>query len=157
MIITSGFIIPDDRVIPVKGAGISDINRNSFWFDPWGESVTHKGIDIFAKEGTELLSSTYGIVLYRGEFGRGGNVVAVLGPKWRIHYYAHLKEIKTGFFTPVSPGKLIGSVGRTGNAAKTPPHLHYSILTIIPYPWRADSSIQGWKKIFFLNPYKEII
>ncbi len=156
IIILSGFLTPDDRIIPVKGGGINDINRNSFWSYPWGKSVTHKGIDIFAKEGTDLFSSTYGIVLFRGEFGRGGNVVAILGPKWRLHYYAHLKEISTGFFNPVYPGEIIGTVGKTGNAANTPPHLHYSIMTLIPYLWRADSSIQGWKKIFFLNPYEEI-
>ena len=57
IIIASGFLIPADRIIPVKGAGINDINRNSFWSYPWGKSVTHKGIDIFAKEGTVLFSS----------------------------------------------------------------------------------------------------
>ena len=47
---------------------------------------------------------------------------------------------------------VIGTVGNTGNAKNTPSHLHYSITTPIPHPWRADESIQGWKKMFIFNP-----
>ncbi len=46
--------------MPVAGATISSYNQNSFWAYPWGKSVTHKGVDIFAKEGTAVLSSTGG-------------------------------------------------------------------------------------------------
>jgi murein DD-endopeptidase MepM/ murein hydrolase activator NlpD len=88
--------------------------------------------------------------------GRGGNSVMVLGPKWRIHYYAHLDEIHTKKFLFVRKGEAIGTVGNTGNAAGKPPHLHYSVITVIPYPWKMDSSPQGWKKIFYLNPVEEL-
>ena len=43
-------------------------------------------------------------------------------------------------------------VGNTGSAAKTPSHLHFTIATPIPYPWRIDTSTDGWKKMFYLNP-----
>ena len=82
----------------------------------------------------------------------GGNVVVVLGPMWRLHYYAHLKEITIPSFSFVSINKKIGTVGSSGNAKRKPPHLHYSIVSIIPYPWRIDSEKQGWKKMFYLNP-----
>lgn len=49
---------------------------------------------------------------------------------------------------------MIGKVGRTGNATNTPPRLHYAIVTLFPYLWRADSDKQCWKKIFYLNPIK---
>jgi murein DD-endopeptidase MepM/ murein hydrolase activator NlpD len=78
--------------MPVEGATKSDYNKDTFWFYPWGKSVTHKGVDIFAKEGTNVKSSTWGIVLYSGKIEVGGNVVLILGPKWRLHYYAHLKD-----------------------------------------------------------------
>ena len=40
-----------------------------------GKSVIHKGIDIFANEGTDLKSATYGIVLFVGEIKVGGNII----------------------------------------------------------------------------------
>jgi len=152
IILLTGFLIPQRFVIPVEGAKKGDWNEESFWYYPWGESVTHKGVDIFAKEGTNVVSSTSGFIVYKGEIGRGGLVVLILGPKWRLHYYAHLNEINIGWLNYAGKGEKIGTVGRTGNAKNTPPHLHYTILTIVPYPWRIDSDIQGWKKMFYLNP-----
>lgn len=116
-----------------------------------GKSVIHKGIDIFANEGTDLKSATYGIVLFVGEIKVGGNIILILGAKWRIHYYAHLEDIKTSSMSWVPRGKIIGSVESSGNAKGKPPHVHYSILTPIPYLWRFDDDRQGWKKIFYLN------
>ena len=147
-----GFLIPQDLKMPVKGATQSDYNPKSFWFFPWGKSVTHKGVDIFAREGTEISSSTVGLVLYVGKIDRGGNFVLILGPKWRLHYYAHLNEIKAASLSFVSKKSVIATVGTSGNAAGKPPHLHYSIVTIIPYVWRVDDDKQGWKKMFYLNP-----
>ena len=152
VILTIGFLIPQNLKMPVKGATKSDYNSKSFWFYPWGKSVTHKGVDIFSEKGTEINSSTLGLVLYSGEISMGGKVVLVLGPKWRLHYYAHLNELKTSSFSFVNNNSTIGTVGTSGNAAGKPAHLHYSILTIIPYVWRIDSEKQGWKKMFYLNP-----
>lgn len=147
-----GFLIPQNLRMPVKGATKSDYNPKSFWFYPWGKSVTHKGVDIFAKRGTEITSSTVGLVLYSGEIPMGGKVALILGPKWRLHYYAHLNELKTSSFSLVNKNSTIGTVGASGNAAGKPPHLHYSIVTVIPYVWRIDPDRQGWKKMFYLNP-----
>lgn len=151
-----GFLIPQDLQMPVQGASSKDYNSQSFWFYPWGQSVTHKGVDIFANKGTAIHSSTAGIVLYSGDISIGGNSVIVLGPKWRIHYYAHLNELNSSSFSFVTKNSTIGTVGASGNAAGKPPHLHYSIATIIPYVWRIDSSKQGWKKMFYLNPIEYI-
>jgi len=48
-------LIPQNLKMPVKGATESDYNANSFWFYPWGKSVTHKGVDIFAKKELQLI------------------------------------------------------------------------------------------------------
>lgn len=151
-IIGLGLLIPQDFSMPVVGATRSDYNKDSFWYFPWGKSVTHKGVDIFAKEGNPLNAATSGLVLYTGSIKMGGNIVVILGPKWRIHYYAHLSEINTNPFTWVKRKSPIGRVGSSGNAAGKPPHLHYSIVTPIPYIWRIDRDRQGWKKMFYLNP-----
>jgi murein DD-endopeptidase MepM/ murein hydrolase activator NlpD len=53
----------------------------------------------------------------------------VAGAGRRRYYYAHLAafaaEIRVG--TKVTPETVIGFVGNTGNAAQTPPHLHFAV------------------------------
>ena len=147
-----GFLLPHPKHMPVKGASNADYHSESFWYYPWGKSVTHKGVDIFSKTGTEVQAATYGIVVYSGTISMGGNVVLVLGPKWRLHYYAHLHDRNVGAMGLVKTGSKIGSVGATGNAAGKPPHLHYSIYSLVPLPWRIDDAPQGYRKAFFLNP-----
>ncbi len=105
-----GYMIPRHFIMPVAGAGKNSYNKSSFWFYLWGKSVTHKGVDNFAPEGTRVISSTGGIVLFSGVLERGGN----------------------------AKGK--------------PDYLHYSISSLLPIPWRADDSKQGWKKIFYPDP-----
>lgn len=153
LILIAGFFIPQNMVIPVQGAKLSDWDVGSFWAYPWGSSITHKGIDIFKTKGTDVISSTYGIVVYVHEGGKGGKSVMVLGPKWRFHYYAHLDSFHAFTLKPVQPGTVIGTVGDTGNAKGTPPHLHYAITTPFPYFHLYDAeAIHGWKKMFYLNP-----
>lgn len=149
--------IPDRSIIPVMGASPADWNHHTFWYAPWGASGVHRGIDIFATEGTPVLAATSGPVLYQGMMGRGGNVIIALGPKWRVHYYAHLKSADVGFGYWLSRGQIIGRVGTTGNARGKPPHLHYSILTPIPYPWLYRTGPYGWQRTIFLNPQDELM
>ena len=153
-LILLGLLLPQKFRMPVEGATRKSYSQNSFWAYPWGKSITHKGVDIFAKRGTTIHAATPGIVLYKGTKPRGGNVVFILGPKWRIHYYAHLDKIKTNRFSIVSSKTVIGTIGNTGNAIGKPSHLHYTIKTIIPYPWRVDKSVQGKRKMFYLNPIR---
>ncbi len=152
-----GLTIPQCGVIPVQHATAKDWNANSFWFASWGKSGVHKGIDIFAKRGTPVIASTNGLVIYTGNIDMGGNVVAVLGSKWRIYYYAHLDKINAKALSWASCGATIGAVGNTGNAAGKPPHLHYSVLSLVPYPWRITTQTQGYKKMFFMNPSDDFI
>ncbi len=152
LLVLLGFAVPEIRLIPVKDASTSDWNPDTFWYEPWGKSGVHKGIDIFAAKGAEVLSATPGLVLYQGTLPAGGKVVAVLGPKWRLHYYAHLDTIQVHGGRLLSAGEKIGSVGDSGNAKGKAPHLHYVILTLFPHVWKIDSDTQGWKKMFYLDP-----
>ena len=119
--------------------------------------MVHKGIDVFAAEGTDVVAATPGLVTFAGELSLGGNVVVILGPRYRFHYYAHLRETTTRAGRVVGRGQPIATVGTTGNAVGKPPHLHYSIVTPIPYPWRIDSAPQGWLKMFFLDPGAKLL
>lgn len=143
---------PESGRIPVTGAGTRDFHPQSFWYHPWGRSGVHKGIDIFAPKGRPVVSPVEGLVVYRGEFEQGGRVVLVLGPKWRLHYFAHLDQIDPDTGWIAWRGKVLGTVGDTGNAQGKPPHLHYSKLSLIPLPWHWRAGPQSWKRLFFLNP-----
>lgn len=152
LLFLTGFILPENFKMPVEGAQRSDYNQKSFWFYPWGKSITHKGVDVFAKTGTRLNSATNGIVLYAGEISLGGKVVVVLGPKWRLHYYAHLDQVEAQAFQLVGSSTKIGSVGSSGNAAGKASHLHYSIMTPLPHFWKVDDDHQAWRKMFYIDP-----
>ena len=156
IVLVGGFMLPQKLHIPVKGATTADWNPESFWYYPWGRSVVHKGIDIFATKGTPVIAPTYGLVLFAGTNGIGGNSVVMLGPKWRFHYFAHLDRIDVHRFSWVSQNEAMGAVGNSGNAQGKPAHLHYTIGTIIPYPWRRDNSPMGSRKMFFLDPNEEL-
>lgn len=151
-VLVGGLLLPERLVIPVQGATVRDWNRMSFWFEPWGVSGVHKGIDIFAPKGRPVVASVSGLVVYTGELAQGGKVVAVLGPKWRIHYFAHLDTWSTSSWKWTDQGDVIGTVGTTGNAAGKPAHLHFSVISLLPLPWLGTEQTQGWKRMFYLNP-----
>jgi peptidoglycan LD-endopeptidase LytH len=112
---------------PVEGTGPGDIW--SFFGDGRDGGVrVHHGIDIFAPRGTPVLAASDAEVIRVGRRDRGGNVVVLRdGARDILLYYAHLDEqlVETG--ARVRPGDIIGTVGNTGNAITTPPHLHIGI------------------------------
>lgn len=151
VLLVAGLFLPETGRMPVVGATRGDWHPDTFWYHPWGRSGVHKGVDIFALKGTPVLASSGGVVLFRGELSRGGKVVLVLGPKWRLHYYAHLDQtVDAGLW--LAAGEQLGTVGDSGNATGKPPHLHYSLVSLLPLVWKVDGEPQGWKKMFYLNP-----
>ena len=92
----SGFFLllqPDLRV-PVVGASKSDWNPKSFWYEPWGKSIVHRGIDIFAKAGTDVISPSGIFVIYAGENPVSGKLALAVDRSLRIHFFAHLQSKK---------------------------------------------------------------
>jgi peptidoglycan LD-endopeptidase LytH len=153
-ILAIGFISPEGPFqIPVMGASAKDWNPASFWYHPWGRSGVHKGIDIFAEAGTPVVAATRGWVVYSGSLEMGGNVVLVLGAKWRFCYYAHLKAAVATNYQWLDRGDPVGTVGSTGNAAGKPPHLHFAISHLFPMLDQYDPRLpQAWKKMFYSDP-----
>ncbi len=152
LLILIGFLLPDKPLIPVQDAGQKDWHKETFWYEPWGSSGVHKGIDIFARHGTPVLAPTTLLILYHGEIMKGGKVIFALGPNWRLHYFAHLASFTTDLDAFVNKGEVLGTLGNTGNAKGKAPHLHYSLISVFPLVWRIDTSSQGYKKAFYLNP-----
>ena len=93
-----------------------------------GGERQHEGVDIFAKRGTDVLSASAGLVTRVNETGIGGRVVWVWDTSRSLMlYYAHLDQQLVTAGQYVRPGDVIGTVGNTGNARTTPPHLHFGI------------------------------
>lgn len=118
------------------------------WHAPRGPIRRHEGIDIFAARGTPVRASSEGIIRRIGESKLGGKVVWIAGPGGHRHYYAHLDSIAHIVVGQrVMRGQLIAYVGNTGNARRTPPHLHYGIYTetgpINPFPLLVRSRPKG--------------
>lgn len=121
--------MPPPSSLPVPVQGVRPRQIADTFGAPRGTDRTHAGVDIFAKRGTPVLSATRGVVAAVREGGLGGRQVWVLGPARERHYYAHLEDWQPDLAAGdvVEPGTPLGTVGTSGNARGTPPHLHYGI------------------------------
>lgn len=151
-VVDTALFFDQNPVIPVKGASRNDWKADSFWHGGWGSSGVHKGIDIFAGKGTPALAAVSGLVLFKGQLTLGGNVLVIIDPQWRLHYYAHLDSASVAVGDWVPQGSVVGQIGNTGNAKGRPTHLHYSIMSLIPLPKLYSNHPEGWKRMFYLNP-----
>jgi murein DD-endopeptidase MepM/ murein hydrolase activator NlpD len=129
------------RALPIPVDGVSPARLVNTWGAGRDGGRRHQGIDILAPRGTPVRSTTEGIIESKGMRGLGGLVVAVLGPGGYRHYYAHLEDVGAQVVGEwVHAGEIIGTVGNSGNAAVSTPHLHYGVYTpggtaVNPYPF----------------------
>ena len=119
---------PDKKLtMPVQDVEKKQIANT--WQAPRDGGRRHEGQDIFAPRGTPIFSATEGYVAHIGDNSLGGQTVSVIGAGGRTYYYAHLDayapHLAQGDF--VTTETLLGFVGTTGNAAGTPPHLHFGV------------------------------
>jgi murein DD-endopeptidase MepM/ murein hydrolase activator NlpD len=93
-----------------------------------GGQREHHGIDILAPRGTPVLSAGDGVVTRVAVTDIGGRVVWVWDPARELAlYYAHLDTQDVSAGARVRAGDTLGTVGNTGNARTTVPHLHFGI------------------------------
>jgi len=104
----------------------------------------HKGIDLHAQIGTEVRAVRFAQVTEVGFRERLGNYVELSHPGNLVTIHGHLHRILVRAGQWVAQGKIIGYVGKTGNA-KHPmilPHLHFEIrrdnIPINPLEWLED-------------------
>lgn len=92
-----------------------------------GGARTHQGVDLAAPRGTPIRAVAGGTVRYSTSSGRCGLGVSIdHGGGWRS-VYCHLAASSVGAGQAVSRGQTIGTVGNSGNAATTGPHLHFEL------------------------------
>ncbi|MCO5315082.1 MAG: M23 family metallopeptidase [Solirubrobacterales bacterium] len=91
---------------------------------------THEGFDATGRCGTPLVAVRSGRILKIGtDPVLYGNYVVLKGEaERRTYFYAHMRRparVRKG--QRVRAGRRLGSIGKTGNAASTPCHLHIEI------------------------------
>jgi len=154
---------------PLDGKGTFE---NSFSYTRiregrWKE--LHGGIDMFAPLDSKIYAPIEGVVVASSDDWRGrwdkrkgfvyesgglsrlsGNGIILFSPSDTTYYFmVHMKDVfaKTG--DVVSEGQIIGTVGKTGNAISTPPHLHLA--------WKkAGTSCETSGVLVALNSYQNL-
>lgn len=117
---------------PLLGFPVAGVDERAIWSgfgaDRDGGRRAHRGVDIFAPRGTPVFAAVDAWVLRVETTRVGGNVVWLqpLFGNMRL-YYAHLTEQWVGIGDFVRNGAPLGTVGNTGNAITTPPHLHFGV------------------------------
>jgi murein DD-endopeptidase MepM/ murein hydrolase activator NlpD len=117
-------------VFPVAGIDSRAIG-SGFGAPRDGGRRRHHGVDVFAPRHTPVVAAARAYVVYVGDDPTGGRVIWLKDSKRSLHiYYAHLQKYDVKRYTWVEPGQVIGTVGNTGNARTTPPHLHFGTYEI---------------------------
>ena len=123
-------------VAPIDGV-VDEVNRTDLW-----KGKTNQGID------------------------RGGLYVSIIGVDGVRYYGSHLRSIPLSIQpgVAVKAGRLLGTIGSTGSARGTAPHLHFGISWPTPaniwwvrrgevLPWKY---LDAWKAGKDLSPVKEV-
>lgn len=112
------------------------------WGAPRSGGRRHQGTDVFAPSGSPAYAVADGVVEKVTDVNRGlgGITVWMRSDTGDRYYYAHNND---NFVVPgqrVRVGDVIATVGQTGNAATTPPHVHFEVhpggrAPVNPYPF----------------------
>lgn len=111
------------------------------WGQPRGGGRRHLGVDLFAARGTPVVASVGGSVRHSNG-AVAGNAYYLDGDDGNTYYGAHLDTLAAP--GRVERGAVLGTVGDTGNAVGTTPHLHFELkpgggASVNPYP-----TLQAW-------------
>ncbi len=133
--------------------------------------------DVLAKAGCRYVAVTSGVIdevnridSWSGKTNlgadRGGLYVSFIGTDGVRYYASHLRTIPQSIQpgVEVKAGRLLGTVGATGSARGTKPHIHFGVSWATPpetwwvrrgmvWPWKY---LDAWKAGKDLSPAKEV-
>ncbi|MBO4566884.1 MAG: M23 family metallopeptidase [Bacteroidales bacterium] len=119
------------------GAGIGTKTNPFYTTD-----ASHNGVDLIAVQGAPVYATASGIVAKVNKSRRGeGNTVEIKHKGGYVTRYSHLREINVQQGQAVSKGRVVGTVGMSGNSYA--PHLHYEV--------RRDSLVLDPLSYFFAS------
>jgi murein DD-endopeptidase MepM/ murein hydrolase activator NlpD len=109
---------------PVSGG---DYSSNFGWrIDPFtGKNAMHEGVDFMAPQGTPIMASAAGVVVYAGFHPEYGNMVEIDHGNDIVTRYGHASRLLVKVGQVVRRGQEIGEVGSTGRS--TGSHLHFEV------------------------------
>ena len=107
---------------PLNGVITSEFGEREATIE--GMTTDHKGIDIAAESGTNIISAISGTVSVAEQNREYGKFIKILNGDV-MTVYAHCKNLKVKKGDKVKIGQTIATVGSTGNS--TGPHLHFEI------------------------------
>lgn len=111
-------------VTPIKDAWHS--SDFGWRIDPFtGEMAMHQGVDFMAHEGTPVVASASGIVVYAGIQAQYGNMVEIDHGNDIVTRYGHASRLLVKVGQVVQRGQEIAKVGSTGRS--TGNHLHFEV------------------------------
>lgn len=132
---------------PIKGTWY-----NSGGFTPSsqtpGHPNGHMGLDMRAPAGTPIFPLCNGIVSNVASDPKGGNTVSVQHPDGIRTYYAHMSTVSVHKGEQVSANTVLGTVGTSGNARSTFPHLHFQV-------WK-NNQLQNPASFFSVPAYSKL-
>lgn len=116
--------IKNNFILPLEGVETSSFGYRE---DPiTKEKKLHEGVDINAKENTDVKGSFDGKIKDCGEDGQLGKYIIIDHGEGIETKYGHLNEILVKKEDSVKKGQVIAKSGNTGKS--TGPHLHFELL-----------------------------
>jgi murein DD-endopeptidase MepM/ murein hydrolase activator NlpD len=118
-----------ERIMPSGNAVESGLLSSKFGkrVDPFtGKMEQHKGIDIAGKEGSDVLATGDGVVIWADERSGYGNLVEIDHGNGITTRYGHNKDLLVKVGDTVRKGQPIALMGSTGRS--TGPHVHIEVL-----------------------------
>lgn len=155
-------------VFPVRGTQVS--------YGPYHHD--YPATDIFAPPGSLFVAPTSGRIEFVNRVDRwnaatdvpadrGGIMLSLIGDDGVRYYGSHLQAIAESIEVGVrvEAGQLLGYTGASGNAARTPPHLHFGISRpTTPDDWRTRRGelspypyLKAWERGEMLTPDLSLI